>query len=70
MPELPDDQVYELWTIQDTPQPAGTFTASDPTSVIALPAAAVSADQIAVTVEPAGGSDQPTSDPVMALPLT
>jgi len=70
MPELPDNQVYELWTINDTPVPAGTFTPSGPASVVTLPPAAASADTIAVTVEPAGGSDQPTSDPIMAVSLT
>jgi anti-sigma-K factor RskA len=50
--------------------PAGTFTPSGPASVVTLPPAAASADTIAVTVEPAGGSDQPTSDPIMAVSLT
>ncbi len=27
-------------------------------------------DGVAVTVEPEGGSEQPTSDPVMAMPVT
>jgi anti-sigma-K factor RskA len=67
LPALPDDRVYELWTIKRTPQPAGTFTPSDSGALVTLPTAALSADQIAVTVEPKGGSEQPTSEPVLAV---
>jgi anti-sigma-K factor RskA len=70
MPKLPDHQVYELWTIKQKPVPAGTFTPSGSTSLITLPTAALSARTIAVTVEPQGGSVEPTSDPIMALTLT
>ena len=67
MPALPDDKTYELWTITAKPAPAGTFTVSGDGKVVDLPAAALSAAQIAVTVEPAGGSDQPTSTPILAV---
>jgi anti-sigma-K factor RskA len=65
MPALPDDRVYELWTINDTPVSAGTFNASG--NLVTLPVAALSAAQIAVTVEPAGGSSQPTTAPILAV---
>lgn len=67
MPTLPDDKVYELWTITTKPVPAGTFTVSGSGDLVDLPDAALSAGQIALTVEPAGGSQQPTSTPILAV---
>jgi anti-sigma-K factor RskA len=69
MPALSGNKVYELWTITDTPVPAGTFRPGSNVTLVTLPAAALSANQIAVTVEPQGGSDQPTTTPVMSLSL-
>ncbi len=69
LPTLPEDKVYQLWTITGAPVPAGTFTAGSSASLVTLPEAALSADQIAMTVEPKGGSDQPTTSPILALPL-
>jgi anti-sigma-K factor RskA len=57
------DRVYELWAIRDgTPEPFGTFRpASDGTlSVYLAGLDPASAEQWAVTEEPAGGSDTPT----------
>jgi anti-sigma-K factor RskA len=70
LPALPSNKVYELWTIAGTPVPAGTFTPGDSGSLVRLPPAALTADRIAITVEPEGGSSHPTSSPIMALPLT
>lgn len=63
---LPAGKVYELWLIPMTgkPIPAGTFSADTQGSagvVIAQLAAGVEAKAFGVTVEPAGGSDAPTS---------
>jgi len=69
MPALPSGKVYELWTISGRPVPAGTFTAERGASLVALPDAALSADRIAVTVEPTGGSEHPTTAMLMALRL-
>jgi len=69
MPALSGNKVYELWTITDTPVPAGTFRPGSNVTLVTLPAAALSANQIAVTVEPQGGSDHPTTTPVMSLSL-
>jgi anti-sigma-K factor RskA len=71
LPALPSGKVYEAWTFSSspTPEPAGTFTARSAPAVVSLPAAAVSASQVAVTVEPSGGSQQPTSKPVFAVTL-
>jgi anti-sigma-K factor RskA len=71
LPALPSGKVYEAWTFSSspTPKPAGTFTARSAPAVVKLPAAAVSASQVAVTVEPSGGSQQPTTKPVFAVTL-
>jgi anti-sigma-K factor RskA len=66
---LPGDQTYELWYIgADGAVPAGTFdTASDSTVTKVLKGEMSPGDTIGLTVEPAGGSEQPTSDPIMAV---
>lgn len=69
MPALSEDEVYELWTVHGTAVPAGTFGTVDETTLVTLPDAALSANQIAVTVEPEGGSQHPTSKPIMSLPV-
>jgi anti-sigma-K factor RskA len=67
LPALPSGKVYEAWTIRRSPTPAGTFSAGSAQTVVSLPASAVSADSVAVTVEPAGGSSKPTTNPVFAV---
>jgi hypothetical protein len=64
---LPDGKVYEAWYIDaEGAAPAGTFTASgDGTSWHVLAGAMSPGDAIGVTVEPAGGSKAPTTDPII-----
>jgi anti-sigma-K factor RskA len=69
--ELPADEVYELWYIdsEGEPRAAGLVEltgAGDGWYV--LDGDLAEGDTIGVTVEPAGGSEQPTSDPVVAIP--
>jgi anti-sigma-K factor RskA len=62
----PDGKVYEAWVIGSSgPIPAGTFHGGG-TVVLDLSQQARPGDQIAVTVEPAGGSDKPTTKPLGA----
>lgn len=68
--ELPDDKVYELWFIGDETgaRPAGTFTVdADGTSWRVLDGEMHAGDAVGVTVEPRGGSDVPTTDPIVAI---
>lgn len=67
MPDLADSQVYELWTFDGGASPAGTFAPADGPAVVNLPSAALSAARILITVEPSGGSDHPTSTPIMSV---
>jgi anti-sigma-K factor RskA len=71
MAPAPDDHDYELWMIHDDVRvPAGVFNVDDrgrATRVVTGDMATVTA--IGVTVEPAGGSPQPTSEPVMVVEM-
>ncbi len=70
LPPLPDNKVYELWLIAPgsnrpaglLPPPRGGRTAP------VLAAGLAAGDQAGVTVE-AGGSAQPTTTPIVAIPL-
>lgn len=71
LPALSSDRVYEAWTIVagSAPVPAGTFNPKGSHSLLQLPTASFSADTMAITVEPAGGSDAPTSPAVVTFAL-
>jgi anti-sigma-K factor RskA len=65
LPELPDDQVYQLWLIGDgEPVPSGVFTAEqDEFAVTGNP---VDHPTVAITVEPGPlGVTAPTSAPIL-----
>lgn len=66
---LPEGQTYQLWYIgADGPVPAGTFEASSHgTTWHVLEGEMSAGDTVGVTVEPSGGSDAPTSDPIVAI---
>lgn len=69
LPALPDGKVYEAWTINGQPKAAGTFTPEGEDSVLELPRSTFEASSFAITVEPAGGSPQPTTDPIFAVEM-
>lgn len=61
------DRTYQLWAMRDgVPVPSGLLDVSDG-RVQALATDYRAGDGLAVSVEPAGGSDQPTTDPVLVL---
>ncbi|HEY3686060.1 MAG TPA: anti-sigma factor [Streptosporangiaceae bacterium] len=67
---LPVDRAYQLWylTPQGAARSAGlldTHPDTTPTTTTLL----AGARTLALTVEPAGGSRQPTSQPIMSLPI-
>lgn len=67
VPQLPVSQTYELWLMGPSkPRPAGLVRDAG-TPVIATGLG--DATQVGVTVEPAGGSPEPTSVPVLTLAL-
>ncbi|GIG88249.1 anti-sigma factor [Plantactinospora endophytica] len=68
-PPLPADRAYQLWLMEGTtPRPAGMLTAGagDDTSVVT---GMSGRDAVAVTVEPATGSAQPTTTVLTSVPL-
>ena len=70
MPSMPDDRTGQVWVIRDEkPEPSGLLEPSGNMAATAITTNLRGADAIAVTVEPAGGSDEPTSDPVLVQEL-
>jgi hypothetical protein len=71
LPALPAGQVYQLWLIGPVKiVSAGllpTAQAGVTTPVVAT--GIVKGDKLGLTVEPAPGSKQPTTTPILALPL-
>jgi anti-sigma-K factor RskA len=71
LPALPSGQVYQLWLIgKAKTTSAGLLppaTAGETAPVLAT--GVVKGDTLGLTVEPAGGSAQPTTTPILALPL-
>jgi anti-sigma-K factor RskA len=66
LPDLPGGKVYELWYSpvgDEGVRPAGTFSPDDG-SVVAQTTVGADFDILAVSVEPAGGSKQPTTQPI------
>ena len=70
MPPLPNDRTGQVWVINDdVPEPSGLLDSSGNMAATAITTPLGEADAIAVTVEPAGGSDEPTTDPVLVQEL-
>lgn len=65
---LPSTKTYQLWYIKGSNiKSAGTIDASSNTATQVLQGDLVKGDLVGITVEPAGGSKQPTTTPVVAL---
>lgn len=68
---LPDGQVYQLWLIGPPRTrsagllPAAVSGRAGPVLATGL----VPGDKLGMTIEPAGGTSQPTTSPLMVLPL-
>ncbi len=72
LPPAPSGKTYQLWYIGagGTITSAGLFSVdADGNGQKVLSGQATPTDKVAVSVEPAGGSAQPTTDPVVVLPL-
>jgi anti-sigma-K factor RskA len=68
LPDPGDGRIYQLWLIgaDNDPHPAGLLQSrSTPVVVSGL----TGAKEVALTVEPSGGSEKPSTPPVMAMPL-
>lgn len=72
MPVLPADETYQLWMMTPTGAPiSGGLFRPDPNGNVELPASGDldGVDRMGVSVEPAGGSAQPTPTTVQVLKL-
>ena len=71
LPALPSGQVYQLWLIgKPKIVSAGLLPPAKNGQTPAVLATGVAkGDTLGLTVEPAGGSAQPTTTPILALPL-
>jgi hypothetical protein len=72
LPPLGAHRTFELWVIpaKGNPIPAGTFrNEADATAVYVRPGPVTNAAALAVTVEPEGGSPQPTTTPFIVTKL-
>lgn len=70
LPEAGDGEEYQAWNIVgETPSSAGVFTASDGTATVLLEGDVTEAEVMAVTIEPEGGSDAPTGDILVQVPV-
>ncbi|MFF8833450.1 anti-sigma factor domain-containing protein [Streptomyces sp. NPDC015131] len=67
LPRLPGDRTYQLWFDEDGAMRAAGLVGRDGASL--MEGDVDGATGIGVTVEPAGGSRQPTTDPVMRMTL-
>lgn len=70
MPSVPENRTCQIWVIHDdVPTPSGLFDPDGNMTATAVTTPIEKADAIAVTVEPAGGSEKPTSEPVLLTKL-
>jgi anti-sigma-K factor RskA len=66
MPSVPKNKTYQIWVIEgDVPQPSGLFKPDGGTVAAVVEKPLDEDDVIAITIEPDGGSQQPTTDPVL-----
>jgi anti-sigma-K factor RskA len=66
LPAAPDGHDYQAWTIGDKITSAGLITPDDGEALLDIKGID-SAKTIGITIEPTGGSDQPTTNPIMAF---
>lgn len=71
LPVLPDDQVYQVWLRDgEELQPSTVFVLDRNASAqAAIPSGLEGADEVLVTREPRGGSDEPTTNPLLRAEL-
>jgi anti-sigma-K factor RskA len=71
-PPAGSDRVYQVWLVRGKGRPAsaGLFRVpANGRATFAIPESMTGVDQVMVSVEPGGGSDQPTTKPVAAASM-
>lgn len=72
LPPAPEGKTYQLWYVgtDEVPRSAGLLTpGADGTGQLLLQGDVNSVAAVGMTLEPAGGSERPTTDPVVVLAL-
>lgn len=67
MPDAPEGKVYELWLQQGTEMVRAGLMPAGRANTVLLDGDAATAQAVGITVEPAGGSDKPTTAPVAVI---
>ncbi|MEU9865536.1 anti-sigma factor [Streptomyces sp. NPDC047971] len=69
---LPSDKVYELWYAAEAGdlRPAGLLDSAGDRATRVLDGPLGNAVAVGITIEPAGGSTQPTTEPLGIIPIT
>ena len=67
LPDPGDDRVYQLWVVSGDQAASAGVLADDAGSVRQLADDFTAGSALAITVEPAGGSTQPTTTPLVVL---
>lgn len=70
LPPIEQGKTYQLWVIDgDVPKPSSTFKTGEDLISTPVKSSLEGADTVAITIEPAGGSQAPTSTPMMSAKL-
>ena len=70
MPRVPENKTYQIWVIEgDVTQPSGLFEPDGETVAAVVEKPLDEDDVIAITIEPDGGSRQPTTHPMLTAKL-
>ena len=70
MPPVPEEKTFQIWIIvNDVPQPSGLFETKDDPVATVIDRPLRGADAVAVSVEPEGGSPEPTTEPMLTAKL-
>jgi anti-sigma-K factor RskA len=70
LPALPGRKVYQLWLIGiRATRSAGLVSVASGRAAPVLASGLLRGDRLGLTVEPAGGTSQPTTTPLIALPV-
>lgn len=70
LPPIEQGKTYQLWVIDgDVPKPSSTFKTGGNLISTPVKSSLKGADTVAITIEPAGGSQAPTSTPMMSAKL-
>jgi anti-sigma-K factor RskA len=70
LPKAPENKTYQIWVIEgNQSEPSGLFNPEGEAVAAVVKKPLEGADAVAVTVEPEGGSPQPTTKPMMVAKL-